>query len=705
LYKSALEKVQKEASGINAKNIVTHITRFHRVQASPGFRQAAEYCERWFRENGLASVEILEFPGDGKQIYWGYRMPQAWSIKDAELRVVSPKGAQGLLCSFRDLPMSVIQRSVPTPPEGVEAELAVLEDGTEEIDYRGKDVKGKIVLTSGEIQQVKELAVDKYGALGIITDRMAEFPPIRHRMDVGGALCYTSFWWRGGEKRCFGFVLSPKEGEKLRKAVKEIERKMRLREKLEQDEEKGVRVHAKVDSEFYDGTCEDVTAVIPGRELEEDVLVVAHLCHPLPSANDNASGCAAAMEMARCLNQLISRGELPQPRRSIRFLLVPEMMGTYAYLSTREEKIPRLVAGVNLDMVGEDQDITKSPLLVEMTPDASPSYVNYVMASVLRDLATDGESLSGTAKYALFKWAITPYSGGSDHYILSDPTVGVPTPMIIHWPDLYYHTSQDTLDKVSAEELKRVVTMAATYSYFLANAGYEECLWIANEVTAEAKRRLIGTVQTHLSSLLEKNEKDEKEARKEPEERIADVRSELEERLTYVLDREIDALRSIERITPEKDAQGFRVHLNDLEAEISELAQKELDRFRVTMERCRLFWVLKKAPATRKPRLTATEKKAARVIPRRIYRGPISMRLVLERMSDEQRRTYRKEMERKKKFRNILDPAIYWSDGKRNLLEIAKLVRQEVGQIDLKFLLGYFGTLEKYGLIKIERTS
>ena len=62
-------------------------------------------------------------------------------------------------------------------------------------------------------------------------------------------------------------------------------------------------------------------------------------------------------------------------------------------------------------------------------------------------------------------------------------------------------------------------------------------------------------------------------------------------------------------------------------------------------------------------------------------------------------------MERKKKFRNILDPAIYWSDGKRNLLEIAKLVRQEVGQIDLKFLLGYFGTLEKYGLIKIERTS
>jgi len=705
LYKGVLEKVRKEASGTNAKNIVADIARFHRIQASPGFRQAAEYCERWFRENGLASVEILEFPGDGKQLYWSYKMPQAWSIKDAELRVVSPKGVQGLLCSFRDLPLSVIQGSAPTPPEGVEVELAVLEDGTEEMDYRGRDVKGRIVLTSGEIQRVKELAVDKYGALGIVTDRMAEFPPIRHRMDVGGALCYTSFWWREGEKKCFGFVLSPKGGEKLRKTVKEIERKRRLREKLEQDEEKGVRVHAKVDSEFYDGTCEDVTAVIPGRESEEEVLVVAHLCHPFPSANDNASGCAAAMETARCLNQLISHGELPQPSRSIRFLLVPEMTGTYAYLATREEEIPRIVAGVNLDMVGEDQDITKSPLLVEMTPDASPSYVNYVMASVLRDLATDGESLSGTAKYALFKWAVTPYSGGSDHYILSDPTVGIPTPMIIHWPDLYYHTSQDTLDKVSAEELKRVVTMAATYTYFLANAGYEECLWIANEVTAEAKRQLIGTVQKHLSSLLEKNEKEEKEAKKKPEERIADATRELGERLTYVLEREIGALKSIERMTPEKDAQALRAYLDDLEAEIRELAEKELDRFRATIERCCLSWGLKKVPAARKPRLTATEKNAAKISPKRIYRGPISMHLAMERMSDEQRRAYRREMERKKKFRNTLDPAVYWSDGKRSLLEIAKLVRQEVGQMDLKFLLGYFETLEKYGLIKMERTG
>jgi len=158
-------------------------------------------------------------------------------------------------------------------------------------------------------------------------------------------------------------------------------------------------------------------------------------------------------------------------------------------------------------------------------------------------------------------------------------------------------------------------------------------------------------------------------------------------------------------MTPEKDAQALRAYLDDLEAEIRELAEKELDRFRATIERCCLSWGLKKVPAARKPRLTATEKNAAKISPKRIYRGPISMHLAMERMSDEQRRAYRREMERKKKFRNTLDPAVYWSDGKRSLLEIAKLVRQEVGQMDLKFLLGYFETLEKYGLIKMERTG
>ncbi len=692
-----MKKVDREASGVNAKNIVAEITRYHRIQASPGFREAATYCKEWLKENGLDSVEMLEFPGDGKKMYWSCRMPEAWAARDAELRIVSPKKFQKILCRYRDTPLSIIQRSAPTPPEGVDAELILLEDGTEDVDYSGRDVKGKIVLTSGDLDLVRALAVDKHGAIGIITDRMPEFPPVRHKMDVGDALCYVSFWWRKGEKKCFGFVVSPKEGEKLRNVVKDLERKRSLREKLEEDEKKGVRVSAKVDAEFYSGTCEDVTAVIRGKNLfEEEVLVVAHLCHPRPGANDNASGCAAAMESARCLNNLISQGELPRPRRTIRLLLVPEMTGTYAYLATHEDNIPKIIAGVNLDMVGHDQDVTKGPLLVEKTPEASPSYVNYLMANIMKDLAKGGESLGGTAEYALFKWAVTPYSGGSDHYILSDPSVGVPTPMIIHWPDLYYHTSQDTIDKVSAEELKRVVMMTSTYAYFLANAGFDECIWLANQAATEAEKRILGTVQDKLSQLMA-----EEDRSKKPE-RIVRALKEVEEAVSYVLKREIGALWSVERIVPRKEKKTFEAYFRSLEIDMKRVAERELER---TKQAVKMYCRAKgygELPVFEKLRMKKDEKMAATMVPRRIFRGPISTDLALERMTEEERVAYLKMMLKKKKFWSTIDLAVYWTDGVRSLLEISRLVEQEAGKVDLKFLIDYFKAIGKYGLIKVE---
>jgi hypothetical protein len=43
--------------------------------------------------------------------------------------------------------------------------------------------------------------------------------------------------------------------------------------------------------------------------------------------------------------------------------------------------------------------------------------------------------------------------------------------------------------------------------------------------------------------------------------------------------------------------------------------------------------------------------------------------------------------------------AEYWSDGERNLLEVARLVELESGRRDLEYLVGYFRHLEKMGLL------
>ena len=112
----------------------------------------------------------------------------------------------------------------------------------------------------------------------------------------------------------------------------------------------------RIDSEFYPGAIEVVEALLPGTPGAKEILLVSHLCHPQPGANDNASGAAALLEAAVTLAQLISRAAAA-PRRGIRFIWPPEMTGTFAWLAAEEAEVRRgrWLAGLNLDMVGADQ--------------------------------------------------------------------------------------------------------------------------------------------------------------------------------------------------------------------------------------------------------------------------------------------------------------------------------------------------------------
>ena len=51
----------------------------------------------------------------------------------------------------------------------VTADLVDVGEGTKESDYAGKDVKGKIVLVSAQPGAVQDLAVGKFGAVGIVS--------------------------------------------------------------------------------------------------------------------------------------------------------------------------------------------------------------------------------------------------------------------------------------------------------------------------------------------------------------------------------------------------------------------------------------------------------------------------------------------------------------------------------------------------------
>jgi hypothetical protein len=65
----------------------------------------------------------------------------------------------------------------------------------------------------------------------------------------------------------------------------------------------------------------------------------------------------------------------------------------------------------------------------------------------------------------------------------------VPCPMMIQWPDRYYHTSHDTPDKTDPASLALAVRCAATYAGFLALAGERENEWLLHTVGRDARRR------------------------------------------------------------------------------------------------------------------------------------------------------------------------------------------------------------------------
>lgn len=669
VLRQILEKIQQEFSGQKAFHHVAEVCQHHRIQASPGFRAAAVYCLDSLQEAGL-EAEIISFPADPQVKYWTQEMFEEWHCNEAWLDLILPR--QQRLADFDANPISLIQRSIATPPEGVEADIVWLKSGDDPAPYAELDLSGKLVFTNGDINRVRAWAVEERGAIGIITDRLAEFLPVRHRYDIPDAVQYTSFWWTGDEKRCFGFVLSPKAGDALRTLC------ARMEQEHQQDPSRPryPRARAKVDAQLYVGSVEDVTALIKG-DTDEEIIIAAHLCHPQASANDNASGVGTALEAARALNHLINSGQLPRPRRSIRILLIPEMTGTYCYLASHESRLPQLKAAINLDMVGEKQELCQGPLVAEYPPQAARSFVGDLLAAILDAVAAEVHNLAQTSSYALFKHTVSPYSGGSDHSIFSDPSVGIPCPMLIQWPDKYYHTSEDTLDKVDPAMLYRVGCITATYAYFLANFSLKDAAWMLSQ----CRDRYLGSLLRNLSaSLVQAASLSEAEQ----QEHLQKLKSQIQFALEQKLAEEEDIRRFLTPEEGEQFADSLAQEQDALRTITEMLWQRHLQQLQIDA-------------VEEQPRLTVDAE--LRRIPVRLVRGPIRARGLLEKLPAAERQEYQGYIQNNRGALRAASYLVYWADGKRTISEIDQAVYHETGVSDPQFALIYFQMLQRLGLI------
>ena len=672
--------VKEELSGNIAKSYVAQISRFHRIQASTMFHEAAEYVKNELINIGLRDAVIEQFTADGAKKYWTHTSPVGWTVSSAELRLVEPE--ERLMVTYEDMPQCLHTYSNATPPEGVTAELIDVGAGTKPADYEGKNVEGKLVLATGRARRVHELAVYKHRAAGVITDTVTfEMPGVRESLDVPDAHAYQSIWPSAEElpKVKFGFSLSKRQGNQLRALLKS---------------KKGVKLHARVNAKLFAGNLDVVTATIPGTsKSNEELFLIAHLCHPKPSANDNASGSGLLLEIARTMAALIAKRKVQRPMRTIRFIWVPETMGSVAFLHSHENLARKLIAGINLDMVGENQELCKSTLNLDRTPDSLPSFLNDYVLSLMEKSVREFDAPSAFGSTSTFRYASGAFSGGSDHSEFNDSTIGVPCIMLLQWPDLYYHTSMDTIDKVSEDSLKRVGWIATVAVLTLANAGIEEAFLLAAETASRGISRIQDAAREAIREFVEKRSGESLKGKPQAlAEKLVHAQLRHRNKIEHIIWREQKAVKSVTRLGKSDALDAF---LNKYCRDIGNLGKKEI---------ARLDEILNIAIKTSKLEPTATVKEGKpdrlkKLTPKRLFKGTLSFDAIRKGLGEKEFEWYREIGEKDKAFDKKVFEILNFMDGQRSLHEILKAVSAEYSETDPKHALRLLRDLQKIGLV------
>jgi hypothetical protein len=647
----------REFSGPNAKAMATDIWATDHTLSYHNWRRTARYCADRMREFGLTGVRIHPFPADGKTIIGDRRMPRAWDCEGAELRLLRGDGTSEMLCSYADQPLSLAQYCPATRKSGIEGELVAVEQGDKPADYRGLNVRGKFVLGGANATALAKAAA-KRGAAAVLSDWMPTFPPARpDAFDNADA----HLWTRTESDGCVAFCLTPRQGRRLRDMVRRADRKQ------------PVRMNAVVRSKSYAGEIWAITGVLAGASNRE-VAIIPHLFEP--GANDNASGCGLALELARCLPHLIRMKRLPPLRRSVRFLFVMEFVTTSAFYIAQPATARRTIAAIVPDMVGNDQARCRSTMIYQTTPDAAPSFINHVILDAFDALQDRVLRPNASGRDAAFKHVAAGY-WGNDCFV-SDPNIGIPAVGMVEWPDLFYHTSADTPDKVDPETVRRNGALVGAMAVFAAAAGPAEAVALAPRMALRASSDLNRAAREVLAAARVGTSADQRRKAQEAPDQLS-------RQARHISLREREALGSLEMLADRgRDREAIREVLAPCSAHIDDSARQLVE------------WVARMVPRPAsadapRPSPSRAEHRARTAVPRRVLPGPI----LHERLDA----AGKKRLGRIHKVglpRNVA----FWIDGRRSVSEIAERSAAETGGADVANLLRYFDLLHDYGYLE-----
>jgi hypothetical protein len=644
-----LQAIRSEIKPDQAMDFMLHIYSTDRWFTYPKFEETAGYLNRTMEDIGLKNVELLGAPADGVSQAGFWTMPLAWDAKSARLEImdVDLPPPKRILADYQKIPTSLGMWSGPTPPEGITAEVVDVH-GADAAAIAKMSLKGKLVLTDQNPADFK-WALVKAGALGAI-NASTENPELKDGRQWINAWGDNGWAFTKASTPLLSFSISPKEAALVRKLLAERET---------------VRVKAIVDTRYYSGVYPYVTGVIPGTGSEE-VLTLGHSSEQ--GAEDNATGVAAILESLATLRRLIADGRLPQPRRSIRILLMGEMYGSMHYVATHPERIHQTVAAMCVDTPAASYNLAGTEYTFYMNPHVAKSYTD---AFILKVAEAYFPSVGRP-------WHSHAFMSGTDTY-LAEPTVNVP----IVWPYSgsgveTHHNSEDTPDRVDPRSLRDVAVINAAYLYYLANAAEPEAAWLAELSETRGYEQILRTTATF---------QDRVEAARDAE-GLGRAQSDALDHIAYGVDRESQAVLSVLRLAPEGKRYELSNTLAPLVENLDKFGNTQSERVRRCVER-RAMDLGISVPVKPVKLLVPQAAEASKIVVRRKRFGT----LPLDDIPPDQRKGYPSGA-----WAGIPTAALYWCDGHRNLAEVIHLTQMELGPTDFDFV-GYFRFLRRHGYV------
>lgn len=445
LPQDQMTAIINEVSGERAMHHLLELVPYQRVRKPDEYKvhfQESEVMAQFAKDYGFDNVTIESFAAG-----------TAWQPTQGELWMTSPKSVK--LFDIHDVALSLASLNSNGDVSG---ELVDIGAGTA-ADFASKDLTGKFVLSAQSVSGLGNIYTQALakGAVGVIG--LSQIG-IQRALDYPDQIVSTTATAPAGKENTAAWNVSPRAARELQGLLARGD-KITIRSivKSTQVPTRSEIVHAEI---LGDGSTTQEVAT--GGHLYEGVIK--------QGANDDNSGCALTLEMGRAYIKLIKEGKLPRPKRTVNFQWLAEISGTNYWLGAHPDKASKIIGDLNFDMEGIQVSKSRSYWVLQRTPDSFPSYINDIAQSTMEYIADISrervrfrgngylpsqavESLRGSKDAFYIK--VDKHYGSSDH--VSYMQKGIPAVMFITWPDMWYHSSEDTPDKQDTTQYKRAAAV------------------------------------------------------------------------------------------------------------------------------------------------------------------------------------------------------------------------------------------------------